>query len=76
MKISTPVQKRSRTSRSLDGLKEVVHENCRLELWEGEKASALVGRVPLGERSKGDSAFNMSANLNVSLAFPLDFVSD
>lgn len=47
-----------------------------MELWEGEKACALVGRVPLGERSKGDSSFNMAANLNVSLDFPLDFVSD
>ena len=61
------MQKGRRTTRSLDGLRELLHEEASLEECESRRPHTPVGRDPLHELSGANSAFNMAANLDVRL---------
>lgn len=66
----SPLEKRS-TSRSLDGIEKPVHEPGSWERCKGGRVCTLVGREPLDEIREGKAVFNMAANSDVCLTFPM-----
>ena len=68
---TTPMQKGRRTTRSLDGLREFVHEEDSSRECKRGRAHTRVSREPLRDLSEANSAFNMAASLDIRLGLLL-----
>ena len=64
---TTPVHRKRRTTRSLDGLRGLIHEEASLEEGKRGRLHTRVGREPLHELRWANSAINMAVNLDVRL---------